>query len=378
MGFWAGFSNQMNINKEARARKEEATSAREFSAEQSEMDREQRRQEIAATLRQRRQEAVVAAAASRGLTVGGTAVGVSAGGVRPVGSGSAVAGSVTATPTNTVVKEGGLAVDTGPTVSTEAVSGHYADIILNDFGANSELLAPFAALGDSSMSEIFDAVDTARVAYVEAGRGTEFTPDVVNNILSGVRTTIKQGGTVQWEDLAAMAGLDEMSDEEKNWINLSLGGPQSTVKTTILNTPPQFPLPVADIAKVTEQATGSILNTLKSDEVALSEKKTDGTISEEDALYLSEVSKAIGVIEGNKGFVPGSVIRKFGFKAILPYILNDPRLLRGQLGGPWDDAISNRMFKTEADFDAAYRSGLIESGTSVYIGGQKLDVGSKE
>ena len=369
MGFWAGFSNQMNINKEASARKEEATSAREFSAEQSEMDREQRRQEIAATLRQRRQEAVVAAAASRGLTVGGTAVGVSVGGVRPVGSGSAVAGSVTATPTTTAVEEGGLAVDTGPTVSTEAVSGHYADIILNDFGANSELLAPFAALGDSSMSEIFDAVDTARVAYVEAGRGTEFTPDVVNNILSGVRTTIKQGGTVQWEDLAAMAGLDEMSDEEKNWINLSLGGPQSTVKTTILNTPPKFPLPMEDIAKFKTAATGDLVTSLESLQITLDNKSRDDTITPEEATTASDVSRAIVAINENDGTVPNWVISQFGALTISPYIQNEPKLLYGNLGGAWDIA-RQRVFGTEEDVSNAIDAGTVKYGDTVVVAGR--------
>lgn len=378
MGFWAGFSNQMNINKEARARKEEAISAREFSAEQSEMDREQRRQEIADTLRQRRQEALVEAAASRNAVVGGDALRVGSGGITT----TAVAAGGSGAPAQTTPTEGGLATDTGPTVSNSAIDGHYSNILLNDYGADPDKLAPFAALGESSMAEIYDAVDTARVAYVGADREAEFTSEVVNNILDGVRSTVKQGGTVQWEDLAAMAGLSDMSEEEKNWINLSLGGPKSTVKTTVLSTPPQFPLPIEDISKVTQQATGSILNTLKSDQAALRQKvnllKPGEKLEEGEAEELSRVSSAIEVIEGNEGFVPNSVIREFGFEAILPYILNDPRLLRGQLGGPWDFAIENRMFKTEEEFDAAYRAGLIQSGTSVYIGGQKLDVGSKE
>ena len=369
MGFWAGFANQMNIEKEAKARKEEVLSGRAFNAEQAEIDREERRKELAAALRQRRQEAVVAAAASRGLTVGGTAVGVSVGGVRPVGSGSAVAGSVTATPTTTAVEEGGLAVDTGPTVSTEAVSGHYADIILNDFGANSELLAPFAALGDSSMSEIFDAVDTARVAYEEAGRGTEFTPDVVNNILSGVRTTIKQGGTVQWEDLAAMAGLDEMSDEEKNWINLSLGGPQSTVKTTILSTPPQFPLPMEDIAKFKTAATGDLVTSLESLQITLDNKSRDDTITPEEATTASDVSRAIVAINENDGTVPNWVISQFGALTISPYIQNEPKLLYGNLGGAWDIA-RQRVFGTEEDVSNAIDAGTVKYGDTVVVAGR--------
>lgn len=369
MGFWAGFANQMNIEKEAKARKEEVLSGREFSAEQAEIDREERRKELAATLRQRRQEILVEAAAARNSTVGGTTVGIGAGGVRPVGSGSAVAGSVTAAPTTTAVEEGGLAVDTGPTVSTEAVSGHYADIILNDFGANSELLAPFAALGDSSMSEIFDAVDTARVAYEEAGRGTEFTPDVVNNILSGVRTTVKQGGTVQWEDLAEMAGLGEMSDEEKNWINLSLGGPQSTVKTTILNTPPKFPLPMEDIAKFKTAATGDLVTSLESLQIKLDNKSLAGTITPEEATAVSDVSRALEEIEGREGTVPNWVISQFGALSISPYIQNEPRLLLGNIGGAWDTA-SQRVFGTEEDVSNAIDAGKVRYGDTVVVAGR--------
>ena len=368
MGFWAGFANQMNIEKEANARKEEVLSGRAFTAEQAEIDREERRKELAAALRQRRQEAVVAAAASRNLTVGGTTVGIGAGGVRPVGSGSAVAGSVTATPTTNAVEEGGLAVDTGPTVSTEAVSGHYADIILNDFGANSELLAPFAALGDSSMSEIFDAVDTARVAYEEAGRGTEFTPDVVNNILSGVRTTIKQGGTVQWEDLAAMAGLDEMSDEESNWINMQLGRP-TTVKTTILNTPPKFPLPIEDIAKFKTAATGDLVTSLESLQITLDNKSRDGTITPEEATTASDVSRAIETINENDGTVPNWVISQFGALSISPYIQNEPKLLYGNLGGAWDIA-RQRVFGTEEDVSNAIDAGTVNYGDTVVVAGR--------
>ena len=368
MGFWAGFANQMNIEKEANARKEEVLSGRAFTAEQAEIDREERRKELAAALRQRRQEAVVAAAASRNLTVGGTTVGIGAGGVRPVGSGSAVAGSVTATPTTNAVEEGGLAVDTGPTVSTEAVSGHYADIILNDFGANSELLAPFAALGDSSMSEIFDAVDTARVAYEEAGRGTEFTPDVVNNILSGVRTTIKQGGTVQWEDLAAMAGLDEMSDEESNWINMQLGRP-TTVKTTILNTPPKFPLPIEEIAKFKTAATGDLVTSLESLQITLDNKSRDGTITPEEATTASDVSRAIETINENDGTVPNWVISQFGALSISPYIQNEPKLLYGNLGGAWDIA-RQRVFGTEEDVSNAIDAGTVNYGDTVVVAGR--------
>lgn len=382
MGFFAGFVNQLNIQDEARARKQEAEAGRAFTAEQAELDREQRRQELADALRQRRQEAVVAAAASRGIVIGGTTTGTGATGsaattTTTTGAGTGGGGGTTAattsagttatTPTKTT--EGGMSEDTGSTVNPAAVGGHFANIILEDFGADPNKLAPFAALGEDSMSEIFDAIETVRVTYVDAGRATEFTPEVVNNILDGVRVTVRQGGTVQWEDLAEMAGLSDITDEEKNWINLSLGGGGTSVRTTILETQPEFPLPMEDITRFKDAASADLVTQLESLQIMLDNKSRAGTITPEEATTASDVSRAISTITENEGTVPNWVISQFGSLAISPYLQNEPRLMRGNLGGAWDIA-RQRVFGTEEDVSNALDAGTVNYGDTVVVGGR--------
>lgn len=324
MGFWAGVVGEMNRIE----------------------DRNERRDEFNRTLREKRLDTIMAAAAQRGAVAT-----TGAGGLSTTTSGS--------------VPEAG------------AVAGHYAGILINDFGADPEKLSSFSALGEAHVSEIYDAVNTVRQAYDDAGRLAEFTPDVVNNVLEGVRVTVKQGGSIAWKDLAEMAGLNDISEEDAGYINAVLGSRPASATVTVLGSNPQFPLPQEDIQRVKDAATADVVSNLESKRIALTELSQAGTITAEQQTELSNVSRAIETINENEGNVPNWVISQYGASVIAPYVANEPRLLRGNMGGVWDTAIQqlrNTVFSSEAAATEAFNAGRISVGDTIYINGQQVIV----
>ena len=342
MGFFAGVVQQLNTIDERNER---------FAKE--ERDRAERRKELQDALKEKRMAAIIAAAASRGLML-------------PEGAG--VDG--TAAAAGTVTEAGGLTKDTGSKPSTSAIKGHSAGILIKDFKADPDLLAPFAALGESHMKEIYDAVDTVRKTYDDAGRLAEFTPDVVNNVLKGVRVTVSKGGTVYYEDLLKMAGLDDIPAEDRKYMDLMLqrgGG----AKVTIIGQKPQFPLKVEEITKVRDAATTDLTVTLNSLRMDMERKIQDGTATPAEVSTAADLTKAIEQIDENEGNVPMWVIKQFGATSLAPYIANDPRISRGNLGGAWDIAKS-RVFATEAELSAAFDAGGVKMGDTVVVGGKSF------
>lgn len=343
MGFFAGVVSQLNTIDE-----------RNEAFAKEERERAERRKELQDALKEKRMTAIIAAAASRGLIV-------------PEGAG--VDGTAAAG-TGTVTEVGGLAKDTGSKPSVSAIKGHSAGILIKDFKADPELLAPFAALGESHMQEIYDAVDTVRAAYDDAGRLGEFTPDVVNNILKGVRVTVSKGGTVYYDDLLKMAGLDDIPAEDRNYMDLMLRtGPSA--KVTIIGQKPQFPMDIKDIKDIKDGATADLTVTLNSLRMDMERKIQDGTATPTEVSTAADLTKAIEQIDENEGNVPMWVIQKFGATSLAPYIANDPRVLRGNLGGAWDIAKS-RVFATEAELSAAFDAGSVKMGDTVVVGGKSF------
>lgn len=332
MGFFQGVVAQLNTIDERNER---------FAKE--ERDRAERRKELQANLKEKRMQNLLTVAAKRGITGG--------------------------LPTSAVKPgSGGLPTDITPSPSTGALKGHFTKILLNDMKASPEALAPFAALGESNMEEIFDAVNTVRKTYQDSGREAEFTPDVVNNILKGVRVTVEAGGTVKYDDLLEMAGLTDLTEEERKYLDLMLQrGPSA--KVTILGSKPQFPMGIEDIKRVKDAASSDLTVTLRSLEMDLQTKVQQGTATPTENSELSKVSRAIEQIESNDGNIPNWVIKDFGATVLAPYIQNEPRILRGNLGGAWDMAKS-KVFATEEQLKAAFKAGTVKIGDTVSVGGR--------
>lgn len=338
MGFFTGVVSQLNTIDERNER---------FAKE--ERDRAERRKELQDALRERRLESIITVAAKRGLTV-------------PTGMGGAAP--------STGTEVGGLTRDTGSKPSTSAVRGHSARILLQDFKADPDLMANFAALGEGDMEDLLDAVRTAKQLYVDAGREAEFTPDVVNKVVSSARVSVSEGGTFYADDLVKAIGLDDMTDEDRRYMNLMLGtGPSA--KMTILGHTPQFPMKVEEITKVRDAATTDLTVTLNSLRMDMERKIQDGTATPTEVSTAADLTKAIEQIDENEGNVPMWVIQKYGATALAPYIANDPRVLRGNLGGAWDIAKS-RVFASEAELGAAFDAGSVKMGDTVVVGGKSF------
>ena len=124
-----------------------------------------------------------------------------------------------------------------------------------------------------------------------------------------------------------------------------------------------------DIAKFKTAATGDLVTSLESFRISLDNKSRDGTITPEEATTASDISRAIETINENDGTVPSWVISQFGALTISPYIQNEPRLLRGNLGGAWDTA-RQRVFKTEEDVSNAIDAGTVNYGDTVVVAGR--------
>lgn len=353
MGFFTGVVSQLNTIDERNAA---------FAKE--ERDRAERRKELQDALKEKRMAAIITAAASRGLML-------------PEGAG--VDGTAAAG-TGSVTEAGGLTKDTGSRPSTSAVKGHYTGILLKDFKADPDLVAPFAALGESNIKEIYDAVDTVRAAYDDAGRAAEFTPDVVNNVLKNVRVTVSKGGTVYYDDLLKMSGLDQIPEEDRKYMDFMLRQGASA-KVTVLGQKPQFPMKIEDIQRYKEAAKDDFLGTLESKLVEVQQKITRGGGDPGDlGAEQARLSKAINQIKEAGGTVSPEILEKYGPDVMLPYVMREPRLLIGSIGGWQGAAINslreNKAFSTEQAAKEAVMAGLIKDGDEITIKGKKVKVGT--